>query len=160
MRFALQSDIGYVGGPDQALYRDHDAGMHRSHFSGALADHQQISSVFAFLFRDHPDSIANRHRVAALVRGRLSARALRLAYSEYEREPFDAAEALALEAAAQNKGSNSIQVLLARCRFGLRKRLAPELWRTLQWALNLITIVPRRWNYLQHQRLRRAGLSL
>jgi hypothetical protein len=160
MRFALQSDIGYIAGPDQALYRDHDAGLHRSQFGGALADHEQISSAFDLLFRDNADSIANRQRVAARVRRRLAARALRLAFSEYDREPFDAAEALALEASAGDEGSNDIQVLLARWRLRLRKKLAPGVWRTLQRGLHMLTIVPRRWNYLQHRRLRRAGLSL
>ncbi len=160
MRFALQSDIGYIAGPDQALYRDHTAGMHRAHFAGALADHEQIDLAFKLLFRDCTDSIANYHRLAARVRSGLAARALRLACRAYDSESIDRAEAVALEASARDKGSSDIRVLLTKGRLRLRNKLTPQSWRVLQWVFNMMTIVPRRWNHLQHRRMQRDGLLL
>ncbi len=159
MRFALHSDLGYVAGPDQAFYRDHAAGLHNARFSGALADHAQISSAFDLLFRDYRRMIADSDRLAARVRRRLAVRALRLAWRAYDREPFDLNEALALEASAGNT-KNDAHVILARCRLRMRKKLGAGLWRAFARTLNLMTIVPRRLNHLQHRRLQRAGLLL
>ena len=66
MRFALQSDIGYIAGPDQVLYRDHHAGMHRANFAHALADHEQIDLAFKLLFEMAP---TRSPIIAALQRG-------------------------------------------------------------------------------------------
>jgi len=160
MRFALQSDIGYIAGPDQALYRDHHAGMHRANFAHALADHEQIDLAFKLLFRDCAYSIANHRRLAARVRSRLATRALRLAYRAYESETIDRAEALALEAYALNERSFDIRGLETRARLRLRKKLTPGSWRVVRSSFNVMTIVPRRWDHFQYLRRQRDGLLL
>lgn len=160
MRFALQSDIGYVAGPDQALYRDHYAGLHRAQFSGVLADHEQIDLAFKLLFRDCADSIANHRHLAARVRSRLAIRALRLAYRAYDSETTDRTEALALEASALNEKGSDIRVLGARVRLRLRRKMTPGSWRVVRWFFNVMTIVPRHWDHFQHRRRQRDGLLL
>jgi glycosyltransferase involved in cell wall biosynthesis len=159
MRFALHADVGYIAGPNQAYYRDHSTAMHRARWSGALADHEQISAAFEMIFQDHRNMIPNRRRAEARVRRALAARALRLACGAYDRAPFDGAEAAALEAFADHAG-NDLDTLRARCGLRMRKTLGARLWRAIRPLRDRMTMVTRSRNHRRHQRLQRAGLSL
>ena len=159
MRFALQADVGYIAGPNQAYYRDHSTAMHRARWSGALADHEQISAAFEMIFQDHRNMIPNRRRAEARVRRALAARALRLACGAYDRAPFDGAEVAALEAFADHVG-NDLDTLRARCGLRMRKTLGARLWRAVRPLRDRMTMVTRSRNHRRHQRLQRAGLLL
>jgi glycosyltransferase involved in cell wall biosynthesis len=157
MRFALNGDVGYVAGPDQAYYRDHGTGMHRIQWGNALAEHQQISAAFEMIFHYHGNRIPNRSRAEAQVRGALGKRALRLACAAFDREPFDPAEVAALEEWARGVESEA-KISQVRSSLRIRKTLGARLWRTLHPLHRAMTIVPRRWNQYHHRRLQRAGL--
>jgi hypothetical protein len=45
LRLSLYSDVGYIGGTHQGLYRIHSAGMHRSQFGTVLADLKQVAAA-------------------------------------------------------------------------------------------------------------------
>jgi glycosyltransferase involved in cell wall biosynthesis len=158
MRFALQADIGYISGPDQASYRDHAAGLHHTHFSDDLIEHQQMSAAFELVLRDYGEKILDRVRVESDVRAELSRRALRLASRAYDLEPFDPARAVALEAMASG-APRDVRTVLAKCSLRLRKTLGPRRWRTLRPILHMLTVLPRRWEHLRRRSLERSGLS-
>lgn len=158
MRLALHSDVGYIGGPDQACYRDHPAGLHRTRFSSDLIEHQQMTAAFETVFRDHGDMIFDRARAEVKVRAALARRALRLASRAYDREPFDPAQAAALEALA-GLTSHDARAVWVKCSLQMRKTLGPRRWRTLRPIFQLLSVVPRRWQYLRRRSLQRAGLS-
>lgn len=53
LRTALRWDIGRVNGPDQALYRVHDANMHLTTYAGMLTDLRERRTTFSILFDEH-----------------------------------------------------------------------------------------------------------
>lgn len=159
MRFALHADVGYIAGPDQALYRDHSAGMHRARFGSDLVDHQQMMAAFELLFLDHKALIFDAARVQRVVRVALSRRALRLACRSYDREPFDAAQAQALEQLS-GVASHDARTIWVRCCLRARKTIGTRRWRSLLRIRHVLTIVSRRWEYYRYRSQQRAGLSL
>jgi len=158
MRFALHADVGYVGGPDQACYRDHAAGLHRTRFSGELVEHRQMIAAFETVFRDHGDMIFNRARAEADVRAALSRRALRLACRAYDLQPFHPAQAAALESLA-GSSPRDLRTVLVKFSLQMRKTLGPRRWRKLGPILRMLTVVPRCWEHLRRRSLERSGLS-
>lgn len=76
MRLALQADVGYLEGPDQAWYRDHPMGMHRQQFGTLLAHLTQLWMAYQLLFRDHAQEIPGCQELEEVVRRRLARRAI------------------------------------------------------------------------------------
>jgi glycosyltransferase involved in cell wall biosynthesis len=76
LRLALYGDVGYIAAPTQAFYRDHPAGLHRTHFA-TLADHlAQVTVAFEAVFRDYANLIPNCRQLEQEVRKTLARRAL------------------------------------------------------------------------------------
>jgi len=51
LQAAARSDIGFVGGPRQAFYRNHGSNMHSVDFGGVLDDMKQVRDVYRRFFR-------------------------------------------------------------------------------------------------------------
>lgn len=107
VRAAAVADVGFVGGADQALYREHSANMHRIEFdadqlSGMAIDLQQRARTFELIarttLRDQPDA----ERMLTAARRAIAVEALTLSLRPFywgtaERWPVDELAALALE---------------------------------------------------------------
>lgn len=128
MRLALYADVGHIGGPPQAYYRDHPASMHRQRFGTELADLQQIGAAFTLLFRDHRESIADCDRLDDVVRRTLARRALQAACRVYDRGERDPAEAVGLEQLAVTT-YGAVEHFEEMQELRRRQRLGPRLWR-------------------------------
>lgn len=63
LQAAAVSDVGFVAGPRQAYYRNHDANMHTNEFGGVLDDMEQVLGVYERFFAS--DGV-NPHHAAAL----------------------------------------------------------------------------------------------
>jgi hypothetical protein len=50
LQAAVNADVGYIGGPRQAYYRDHGANMHATQFGGVLDDLTQVRDVYDRFF--------------------------------------------------------------------------------------------------------------
>jgi GT2 family glycosyltransferase len=102
MRAATVSDIGYVGGADQAYYRIHADNMHHSAFD-VLADLSERLRSFDTLFNERSGLLAEPESMRAAAHRALSREALGHAISAYARgvtdqEPVDDYAAFALTA--------------------------------------------------------------
>jgi len=97
MRLALYGDVGYIEGPHQACYRDHDLGMHRRDFNTALADFTEVRKAFDVLFENHGGRIPNFEGLNNVAKRKLSGRALMAACKELDRDPPNTAAAAALQ---------------------------------------------------------------
>ena len=126
MRLALHADVGYIGGPYQAYYRDHAAGMLRRVFNTAVADLAQVKKAFEAVFQACPERIINRQGLEKIQRRRLARRALEEACEVLERGRFHLPEAVQLE-----------EIALDACRD------VDELaeWRALQWRKAIVSRV-------------------
>ncbi len=101
MRAAMVSDIGYVGGADQAYYRIHGNNMH--HSFDILADVSERLSTFETLFSDRSGLLTEPSRLRDAAHRALAREALGHAISACARgvtdqEPVDEYAALALRA--------------------------------------------------------------
>jgi glycosyltransferase involved in cell wall biosynthesis len=81
LRLAAISDIGYVGGADQALHREHAGSMSETDGAGVLVDIQARRTAFDRALRAHADSERFRSRA----RRALARDALRLASAAADR---------------------------------------------------------------------------
>ena len=93
MRAAVVTDIGYVGGADQAYYRIHSSNMHHSTFD-VLADLTQRLRCFDDICTEHSGSLADSDTLRDAAHRTLSREALGHAISAYargvaDREPID-----------------------------------------------------------------------
>ena len=93
MRAAVVSDIGYVGGADQAYYRIHSNNMHHSAFD-VLADLNQRLRCFDDICTEHSEALAHPGKLRDAAYRALSREALGHAISAYARgvadqEPID-----------------------------------------------------------------------
>lgn len=81
LRAAAAADVGYVVGPDQALYRQHATNMHRTRFradlpDGALIDLEQRWAAFRIALGEAGPRIEPREPLERLVRQTLADEAL------------------------------------------------------------------------------------
>lgn len=60
---AARSDIGFVGGPHQAFYRNHGANMHSTDFGGVLDDMTQVRDVYRRFFAGSGAALAGASRL-------------------------------------------------------------------------------------------------
>lgn len=97
MRLALHGDVGFIEGPNQAYYRNHDLGMHNVKFGTALADLTEMKKAFDVLFTNHRDQIPDCERLMEINRRKVADRALAAAGKLLDRDPADAAAVGALE---------------------------------------------------------------
>ena len=91
LRTALQWQIGRVNGPDQALYRVHDANMHLTTFAGWVTDLQERRATFDILFGEHAASRPEIQRLRGVATRALATEALRRALAGH-RDGLDATE--------------------------------------------------------------------
>lgn len=94
LRFAGVSDVGYVGGSDQAFHREHSSSMSETDGSGVLTDLGARSTAFDLALATLTDPSASQMR--ALARRALADDALRYAQSALDRGRVADAEKLAL----------------------------------------------------------------
>jgi len=102
MRIATVSDVGYVGGADQAYYRIHANNMHHSQFD-VLADVSERLRSFDKIFRERSELLSDPDSMRDTAHRTLAREALGHAISAYtrgvaNREPVDDYAAFALEA--------------------------------------------------------------
>lgn len=78
MRFATRADLGYLGGVDQAYYRQHDANMSIAYLTGdaGLADLRQRWAAYAALLAKEGHRLTDRDTLEATIRRRLARDAL------------------------------------------------------------------------------------
>lgn len=84
LRIAAVADIGYVGGADQALHREHPSSMSETHGSGLLVDLGARRDAFDAALR-HVADPALRARLQELARRALAHDALRFASAAADR---------------------------------------------------------------------------
>ncbi|GAA1822247.1 glycosyltransferase [Microlunatus capsulatus] len=77
LRTALHWDVGRVNGPDQALYRVHEANMHLTTYNGWLTDLVERRTTFGLLFDEHATGRAEVAALRPVVMRRLAVEALR-----------------------------------------------------------------------------------
>ena len=103
MRAATVSDVGFVGGADQAYYRIHENNMHHSDFKVVLVDIAQRLRVFDAIFDERSSLLADVNLMRSAAHRALAHEALGYAISAYARgvanqEPIDDYVAFALSA--------------------------------------------------------------
>ncbi len=101
MRVAAVSDVGWVGGADQALHREHRASMSANDGSGTLVDLDARAGAFASVFRRLGDRLPSATRMHDQARRALARDALRFASSALDRERSRADYAGLLDFAAR-----------------------------------------------------------
>ncbi|SDS49286.1 glycosyltransferase family 2 protein [Microlunatus soli] len=96
LRTALHWDIGRVNGPDQALYRVHDANMHLTTFAGTLLDLHARRTTFDLLFTRHARRRADIARLRPSVSRALAREAGRaITLGQLDRLPLEELQPLA-----------------------------------------------------------------
>lgn len=85
LRLAAVSDVGYVGGADQALHREHAASLSVNEGSGALLDLRARVDAYDRLFANVGDRIAGAHGLRDRARSALAQDALRYAAAAADR---------------------------------------------------------------------------
>src|SRR5262249_16335242 len=88
MRAATVSDVGYVGGADQAYYRNHDNNMHNSSYN-VISDFSQRLSCFDTIFSERSSHIADANQLHEKACRALAREALGHAISAYARSTTD-----------------------------------------------------------------------
>jgi glycosyltransferase involved in cell wall biosynthesis len=156
LRLSLYSDVGYIGGTHQGLYRIHSAGMHRSQFGTVLADLKQVAAAFEGLFRDHRDRIPDCVRLEKSVRETLARRALDAACRIYDSGRSDPTQVAGLEELALGT-CDSAQALKEWDHLRWRRRIGPLGCLALRPFL-LLTTASRSWRKVNRYRLHRMGL--
>jgi hypothetical protein len=63
LQAAAVSDVGYIGGPRQAYYRDHGGNMHSVEFGGVLDDTAQTLDVYARFFATDGSRLPDAERL-------------------------------------------------------------------------------------------------
>jgi glycosyltransferase involved in cell wall biosynthesis len=143
MRLALHADVGFIGGPRQAYYRDHAAGLHRRVFDTTIADLTQVEKAFEAVFQTCSERIVNRQGLERIQRRTLARRALEEACRAFDRGALHVAEALQLEEFAVDAYRDANEL----CE-----------WRVLQWrkeiGSRLIALPLRFVSFGQHLRRR------
>lgn len=89
-RVAAVSDVGRVGGADQALHRDHDGSMSVNEGSGLLVDMWERAHVFDAVFSRVGDRVADAAALEAMARRTLAEESLVRAAHEIDRGRADA----------------------------------------------------------------------
>jgi glycosyltransferase involved in cell wall biosynthesis len=89
LRFAAVSDIAYVQGVPQALYRVHQASMQRSTYRGVLIDLEQRRDVFDAFFERHGPEVAGADGLHDLARRALARQALWEVCRSYDRDDLE-----------------------------------------------------------------------
>jgi hypothetical protein len=115
MRTATVSDIGFIGGADQAYYRIHSNNMHHSSFN-LLADVSQRLLAFDRIFAEGSGRLSGASTMRKAAHRALAREALGHAISAYSRgiadsEPVDEFAAFALSAWPDAKHLREWQVL-------------------------------------------------
>ena len=103
MRAATVSDVGFVGGADQAYYRIHENNMHHSDFKIVLVDIEQRLRVFDTILTERSSMLTNANLMRSAAHRALAREALGYAISAYahgaaDQEPIDDYAAFALSA--------------------------------------------------------------
>lgn len=155
MRLAAYADVGYVGGPQQAFYRDHSASMRHQRFYSPLAELRQLGMAFDILFRDHGEVIAEGRRLESLARRILARRALLAACRAYDRGQPPLSEVADLEQLALATTGDAAGLPEMR---GLRwrRRLGVQVSRFL-WPVLPPFVIPRLVRRARRELLRRSG---
>lgn len=94
MRAATVSDVGFVGGADQAYYRIHDKNMHHSDFKVVLVDIEQRLRVFDTILAERSSLLTNANLMRSAAHRALAREAMGYAISAYaqgvaDQEPID-----------------------------------------------------------------------
>jgi len=76
LQTAARSDIGFVGGPRQAVYRTHDTNMHVTAYIGATDDMTQVRDVYARFFADAGATLPGAGRMRELAMASVAREAL------------------------------------------------------------------------------------
>ena len=103
MRLATASDIGYIGGADQAYYRVHENNMHHSAFDIILGDVSNRLCAFDTVLAERSDQFKDADLLRSAAHRALAREALGHAISAYargvaDREPIDDYASFALKA--------------------------------------------------------------
>ncbi|SDH61330.1 glycosyltransferase family 2 protein [Microbacterium pygmaeum] len=85
MRVAAVSDVGWVGGADQALHREHGGSMSETDGSGTLVDLEARADAFASVFRRVGDRVPGASALHDDARRALARDALRFASAAHDR---------------------------------------------------------------------------
>ena len=144
MRHATVSDVGYVGGADQAYYRMHANNMHRSY--NMLANISQRLLAFDVIFDERSDLFADPQSMRDDAHRALARETLRYAISAYARgvadlEPIDDYAAFALSTWPDARRLHEWRVLsrLRKMRAETRRRdpslIVREAVRNLRYSL-------------------------
>jgi GT2 family glycosyltransferase len=156
LRLSLYADVGYISGVDQAFYRVHSAGMHRSRFGTVLADMSQVAAAFEILFQEHKDRIPNATQLEGSTRRMTARRALEAACRMYDTGRPELAQVAGLEQLALRTYERPHE--LAECdRLRWRKKVGPLACLALQPFLPA-TMASRSWRKVKRFRLHRMGL--
>ncbi|WP_285101176.1 glycosyltransferase family 2 protein [Promicromonospora sp. MEB111] len=85
LRFAAVADVGYVGGADQALHREHAGSLSVNEGSGALLDLRARADAYDRLFANVGDRLTGAHGLHDRARSALAQDALRYAAAAADR---------------------------------------------------------------------------
>jgi glycosyltransferase involved in cell wall biosynthesis len=127
MRAATISDIGFIGGADQAYYRIHSNNMHHSSFD-LCADVSQRLRAFDRIFAERSELLADASNMREAAHRALAREALSHAISAYSRgvadsEPIDDYAAFALSAWPDAKYLSEWRAL---CRLRMTRESLPR----------------------------------
>jgi glycosyltransferase involved in cell wall biosynthesis len=156
LRLSLYADVGYIDGVDQAFYRVHSAGMHRSRFGTVLADLSQVAAAFEILFQERKDRIPNVTQLQESTRRMIARRALDAACRMYDIGRPDVMQAVGLEELAL-KTYDRAPDLSEWDMLQWRKKVGPLACLALRPFLPA-TIASRSWRKVQRFRMHRMGL--
>jgi GT2 family glycosyltransferase len=137
MRMATVADVGFVAGPDQALYRLHDANMHTKDFrqgtvEGQFVDVRHRWLAFQALFAEGAAHLANPQQLEATARRAIAGEALNRANYAFARGftdfPVDQFEQFARELDPGISHSSAMRALQRRKRLGMSSLPVHPLW--------------------------------
>lgn len=156
MRFALRSDIGFLGGVDQAYYREHGANMSGSYNgSGGVGDLRMRWAAYISVVKGAGD-LPEASELEQLVRRRLAREALARASRAHDEAKIEEHRAAELIEFAGEMLPQLSELREWRT-YRLRRRL--ELRRPAAYVPLLAAAAGRRYRYVQSMRgIQRTGV--
>jgi glycosyltransferase involved in cell wall biosynthesis len=153
LRAAAVSDVGFIVGADQALYRVHDVNMHKTVFDSGRANgkfidlEQRVASFAAVL--DEPNDQSSRHReLSAVAKRTLAKQALNYANYAYARGfadfPVERFEKLAYELDPAASTTSAGRALARRKARGMSRMAVHPLWAPRAVAMRIEDVARRR----------------
>jgi glycosyltransferase involved in cell wall biosynthesis len=137
MRMATIAGVGFVAGPDQALYRLHDAQMHTKDFrqgtvDGQLVDVEHRWLAFQALFADASGDLLGAEQLEATARRTIASEALNRANYAFARGfkdfPIEQFEQFARDLEPGISHSPAMRALARRKRLGMSALPVHPLW--------------------------------